>query len=55
MGILEYSSAQYPKLLPESTTNLADSRNFKGIQGAVGFPWNFLNLRFVGFSGKSLQ
>ena len=33
MDILEYSSGQYG-FLPENPTNLADSRNFKKIQGA---------------------
>ena len=33
MDIVEYSSGQYAKLLPENPTNLAESRNLNNIQG----------------------
>ena len=57
--IPQYFSAilSFSKLLPENSTNHADSRNSKNIQGFVNI-WIFLKVLesawFVGFSGKSL-
>ena len=46
---LNIQAANTTKLLPENPTNLADSRNFKKVQGEfLESSW------FVGFSGKKL-